>query len=189
MQSVQGFVASQFFEACVLITSVCISWIILSLLSATLDLCTSDVKRSVPKAKGVDAFSGVNVDLDDASTQADDSDADLTDESDADDSDRALEVSPRSKLFEHYGLFGASPAAWCQNRVLDAAEEADDETDGKKDAEAVACNDQMRVVLEVVEREEECGVDACRGVSLSASTLFEHYGLFGACPGTWAGKT
>lgn len=64
-------------------------------------------------------------------------------------------------LFEHYGLFGASPGAW-------SGSASDTSLD---------------------DREDEYEFDDSYDVLPSAAALFEHYGLFDAAPGAWASKT
>jgi hypothetical protein len=179
------------------------------LLLARLDSGTSDAKLSVSTGKAGNVFPGVDLDPDDVSTQADESEEDLSTDSEFEDFCCAAQASTFSTgaLFEHYGLFGASPTTWCQNH----AEEVGDEIDSEEHAPSMATICPMKAAdlfehyslfgaspgawsgsaidSSLDDREEEYGGDDSDGVLPSAAALFEHYGLFGAPPDTWASKT
>ena len=75
------------------------------------------------------------------------------------------EDEARSTLFEHHGLFGATPGTWSPpaRTIEPELESSDDEEDAQ----------QMSPCLDG---------ETCR----LTSALFEQYGLFGAEPGWWS---
>lgn len=213
MQSVQAIVDRSVTEAFILITTFCVCWSFWPLFLARLDCSTSDAKLPVSTGKAGNVFPGVDLDSDDVSTQADESEEDLSTDSECEDSCCVAQATTFSTgaLFEHYGLFGASPTTWCQNHAVGCAEETGDEIDDEECSPASATSCPMKATdlfehygvfgaspgawsggandTSLDDREEEYGGDDSHGVFSSAAVLFEHYGLFGASPGTWASKT
>lgn len=104
------------------------------------------------------------------SSHADESEKESSIDSEIEDSCCVAQATTSSTaaLFEHYALFGASPATWCQNHAqLDV-----EEVGGENDCE-----------------ESEDGAESIAvGCHVKAAELFEHYGLFGASPGAWSGS-
>lgn len=211
MQSVHGIVDHSVTEAFVLIITFCICWCFWPLLLARLDSDTSDAKLLVSTGKAGNVFPSVDVDPDDVSTQADESEEDSSTDSEFEDSCCAAQTTTFSTgaLFEHYGLFGASPTAWCQNHGLSCAEDDGDEIDSEEECApsmGAICSMKANDLFEHyslfgaspgawsgsaidTSLDEREGGDDSDGVLPSAAVLFEHYGLFGASPGTWASKT
>lgn len=213
MQSVTGFVDGSVAETFIFATTFCICWFFWPLLLARLDNSTSDVKLSVPTGKACNVFSRVDLDLDDVSTQADESEECLSSDSEFEECPSTAQATTFSTgaLFEHYGLFGASPATWCQNHAFIGAEEVGDETDGEEVIPSMATSCHLKATdlfehyglfgaspgawsgsaidTSMGDRKEEYGSDDSHEGLASASMLFEHYGLFGASPNTWARQT
>lgn len=216
MQSVQRFVDGSVTDAFILIITFCICWFFWPLLLALLDCSTSDMKSSVSTAKVGKVFAGADLDPDEVSTQADESEEDSSIDSEIEDSWCVAQATTSSTaaLFEHYGLFGASPATWCNHAQLDV-EEIGDEIDDEESEDSVqsiatGCHVKAADLCEhyglfgaspgawsgsasdtsLDDREDECESDDSYGVLLpSAAALFEHYGLFDAAPDAWASKT
>lgn len=74
-------------------------------------------------------------------------------------------------LLEHYGVFGVAPGAWRSEVVRDDVSECTDEFAWSED-ESWEHENEHTVVQENYH-------DVC------ASSLLEHYNIFGALPGTW----
>lgn len=70
-------------------------------------------------------------------------------------------------LFDHYGLFGASPGVWSSTESDDA--DLEDETSDESEEE--------------LEEEDQ---DSFQDEHSKVAELFEHYNLFGASPGVWS---
>jgi len=165
MQSVQGIVVSYLFE---IITNICVGGLIQLRLLACLDCRTVDAKVLVPAKVSGSVFE-MKADHDEVSTQVDESENDLSADSEVEDLDSFAQDKSfsTSVLFDHYGLFGASPGSWLQNSWLE--EEADNNIDDggggddNDDDDRVPPNTTMIVLL-------------------------EHYGLFDANPGVWSGR-
>lgn len=77
------------------------------------------------------------------------------------------EHSKVAALFDHYGLFGASPGVW-SSTGSDGADLEDD------------CLEEL---AEELEDEDQ---DSFQDEHLKVAKLFEHYNLFGASPGVWS---
>jgi len=164
MQNVQGTMDGSVIDVFVLIFTFCICWFFWPLLLACLDFGVSDVKSSMSTAQAGKVFPGVDLDPDEVSTQADESEDESSIDSETEDSYRVaqLTTSSTASLFEHYGLFGASPATWYQHQAQVGMEKLGDEIDD----DGVPLN----------------------GCHARETDLFEHYSLFGASPGAWSGS-
>jgi len=166
MQSVQGIAVSYLFE---IITSICLGGVIQLRLLACLDCRTVDAKVLVPAKVSGNVFE-IKADHDEVSTQVDESESDLSAASEAEDCDSLPQDKSfsTSVLFDHYGLFGASPGSWLQNSWLE--EEADNNVDdGGGDDDDDDDDDPVPPNTTMID-------------------LLEHYSLFDANPGVWSGR-